>query len=870
MSKIITIYVDDRPIEVPEGMNLVDACKLHGVNIPVFCYHPKLKPVGMCRMCLVELGAEQRDRATGQVVLGEDGKPVVRWMPKLQTACTSVTGAGMYVRTLTDMVKRGRKDIIEFILTSHPLDCPVCDKGGECPLQELTMDFGPGKSRFIYEEKIHLAKHYPLGEQIYLDRERCIQCARCIRYVEEITDDPVLQFHERGRRLQIITNSNPGFDSKFSGNTTDICPVGALTTADFRFGARPWELGSAASLCTHCPVGCNLTLNTRLDRDAGGNVIIKRVMPRQNEQVNEIWICDKGRFGHHFTVAPDRIKAPLVRKGNRLIETTWDEALDLVAGKLKDAGKAVGALAGPTLSNEDLWALRRLVEGQGGAKLGAWPATMTGGDLIAEVGVAQGTNFNDMGAGTCIAVVASDLEEEAPIWWHRVKTAADRGAKLVVINGRATKLDRYTPHTVRYAYGDEVATLNGLLRAVVDGGWANADFIKARVEGFDALKDALKDVKAAHRQAAEALAAAENLVVIVGGEGLSLSAHGALMQAAANLLVVTGHAGRPNNGLLAVWPGANTQGALDMGFTPEAAVSILAQAADYKALVVAGADPAGEEPRAAEALKAAGFLVVTALFLDDTAAMADVVLPRMSFAECEGTFTNGERRVQRFYRGIDRVGDGRPDWQIFQQIGAKLEQGRVRPSAGAVMAAIVQNVARYAGMDYPSLAKVEPQFPTVGDEDLYYGGTTYKNGGGLGIQWAVAAERPDYRLRVKVAKAPPAAKPGKGELMVVPVRLLYDQGTEFYKTRLVHQRVPEAYVALSAPDAARLGVGDGARVRVTLNGNTVEVAACVKETVPGGVALLPLNLGVGPLPRAAGVGSVTVLEAASVASEVEA
>ncbi|MCZ7544993.1 MAG: NADH-quinone oxidoreductase subunit NuoG [Anaerolineae bacterium] len=854
MSETVTIYLDDRAIEAPKGMNLVDACKLHGVDIPVFCYHPKMEPVGMCRMCLIELGFEQRDRTTGEVVLGEDGKPLVRWFPTLQTACTQVVSEGMHVRTTTEAVRRGRKDIIEFILTSHPLDCPVCDKGGECPLQELTMDFGPGKSRFLYDEKIHLAKRYPLGEQIYLDRERCIQCARCIRYVEEITDDPVLQFYERGRRLQIISTSEPGFDSKFSGNTTDICPVGALTTADFRFGARPWELDSAASICTHCPVGCNLTLNTRLDRDAGGRVIIKRVMPRQNEQVNEIWICDKGRFGHHFTAAPDRITTPLVRKGGKLVEATWSEALELVAGMLKSAGKAVGALAGPTLSNEDLWALRRLVEGQRGARLGVWPPTMTGGDLIAEVGVAQGTNFTDMGKGACIVVVASDLEEEAPIYWHRVKVAADRGATLVVVNGRATKLDRYTRHRVRYHYGDEVATLNGLLRQAL--GDAAPD-----IDGFDQLRAALENAPAVDAAAAQAIAGATDLVVIVGGEGLSMAAHGALMQAAANLLVATGHVGRPNNGLLAVWPGANTQGALDMGFTPEDATHIIDNAASFEALIIAGADPADEDPRAAAALQEAGFIVATALFLTPTAELADVVLPRMSFAERDGTFTNGERRVQRFCKAIDRVGESRADWQIFQQVGAALGQGRAMPTPGVVMAQIVERVPWYAGMDYPTLAEVAPQFPMVGGEDLYYGGTMYKNAGGLGRQWAVAAEQASYQARVRVPKAPAAPKPGKGELIVVPVRLLYDQGTEFYKTQLVHRRVPQAYVALNAGDAARLSVREGARVRVRLAGTEVEVAARVRASVPEGVALLPLNLGVGPLPHAASVGTVAVAEA---------
>jgi NADH-quinone oxidoreductase subunit G len=864
MSETITIYLDDKPVEVPKGATLVDAAKMHGVDIPVFCYHPKLEPVGMCRMCLVELGFEQHDRQTGEAVLDEDGKPLVRWMPTLQTACTTRTSAGMHVRTLSEMVSRGRRDIIEFLLNNHPLECPICDKGGECSLQNLATRYGPAVSRFVPEDKRHLAKHVPLGELIYLDRERCILCDRCVRYCEEIVDDPVLALHERGSSLQIITASEPGFDSKFSGNTTDICPVGALTTADFRFGARPWELTNIPSICPHCAVGCNITLCTRLDRDAGGGAIIKRVMPRQNEQVNEIWICDKGRFGHHFTTAPDRVTSPLVRREGGLIEATWEEALEAIVARLDQAKGAVGALAGPTLSNEDLWALRRLLAGRGSQKLGVWPANMTGGELIAEVGLASGSNFSDMGKGTCIMVIASDLEEEAPIWWHRVKTAADRGASLVVINGRPTKLDRYTSHSIRYQYGGEVEALGSLLRAVVDSGWTDAAFISARVDGFEQLGAALPEMTGAHKDAASALAKAENLVIIVGGEGLSRARHGALMQAAANLLIVTGHVGRPNNGLVAVWPGANTQGALDMGFRAESTDAILGRTGEVKALLIAGADPVGESPAAAEALETlrreGGFIILTELFATPTVALADVVLPRMSFAEREGTFTNGERRVQRFYRALEPTGQARPDWMIFQQIGERLGQGRAKPAAAAVMAEINAELPLYAGMDYPSLARVEPQFPQVGDDDLYYGGTAGKNTGGLGVQWSSAGEDVSHRLPVKAAEAPPPPAPADDQLMVVPVRLLYDRGIVFYKSELMHGRVPEPYVALSAGDADRLGLSDGARARVTVDGRTVEVEARLGDATVDGVALVPVELGTGPLPRAASAGTVSTLE----------
>ncbi len=400
MGKMINLKIDDHAITVPEGMLIVDAAKKAEIDIPVFCYHPKMKPVGMCRMCLVDIGRPMIDRATGKPVLEADGSPRIQFAPKLDTACTTPVSEGMVVVTTSEKVTAARKEVLEFLLTSHPLDCPICDKGGECPLQNLTMEHGPGESRFKYAEKMHLAKHVPLGELIYLDRERCIQCGRCTRFQHEVVDDPVIGFHDRGRALEIITDSEPGFDSIWSGNTTDICPVGALTTADFRFGARPWELTASASVCNQCPVGCNITYNTRREAMSSGKNMIKRVMPRQNEAVNEIWICDKGRFGYHFAELADRLRQPLVRKDGALQPATWEEALTLVAEKAKGAGSGFMTLAGGRLSNEDLFNLRQL--NPTGANL--LYTYMGGGDLIDQVGVGQGTNFSDMGKGTAILV----------------------------------------------------------------------------------------------------------------------------------------------------------------------------------------------------------------------------------------------------------------------------------------------------------------------------------------------------------------------------------------------------------------------------------------------------------------------------------
>lgn len=847
MTETITIIIDGQDYQVPRGMNLVDAAKMHGVDIPVFCHHPKLEPVGMCRMCLVELGSLAVNRETGQPERDENGQPVVRWFPKLQTACTQEASPGMVVRTDSAAVAQARYNVLEFLLTSHPLDCPICDKGGECPLQELTMAYGPGQSRFIYDDKMHLAKQIPLGDLICLDRERCIQCARCIRFCDEIVGDEVLAFHERGRRLQIITISDPPFDTKFSGNTTDICPVGALTTVDFRFGARPWELDEVASICPHCPVGCNISASTRLDRDFGGRKMIKRIMPRQNEAVNEIWICDKGRFGHHHSRSEERLTQPMIRRDEEWVPITWETAYREIAAQLARHGRESGFLAGASLSNEDLWELRKLARlTHADCSLGVWPATMGGIEQVTQVGVGVGTRLQDLGPDSAILVIASDLDEEAPIWWLQVKQAADRGAKVVVANGRATKLDQYATVALRYPYGEAVAALNSFAVIARRSNAIDEAFVAARAEGFAEFDASLKGARVPkpYAEAAQALLGAKDLVVFVGGEGVTLAQHGELMQAAANLLILTGHAGRANNGLIPVWPGANMQGALDMGFGPQATHDLIAQRPTM--WIIAEADPVAEDARMAEALVGAEFVALATQFMTPTAEKAHVLLPVQSFAEREGTFTNGLRRVQRFYMAQTPLEGTLPAWKVFAHISSSMPGGaKPRIAPGLVMRDITQHVLRYAEMSYPNLAHVEPQFPLVGGEDMYYGGTAYSNHGGLGVQWATNAEREKYSLAVRPVDV---ARPRLDGLAVVAVRLLYDREPLFAPSSIMHQRVPAPYVELNVRDAEALGIAEGDAVMLTADGVQMAAEARVNSHAPAGTVLVPQRLGATPIP----------------------
>ncbi len=831
MGELINLEIDGIEVQVPAGTLVVDAAKKAGIDIPVFCYHPKMEPVGMCRMCLVQIGRPQMNRETGEFERNDDGSYVIQFGPKLETGCTIVVSEGMVVRGLTDEVAQARKDIIEFLLTSHPLDCPVCDKGGECPLQNLTMEFGSGESRFLYDEKIHFAKHYPLGELIYLDRERCIQCGRCVRFQDEIVDDAVIGFEDRGRSLQIVTYSEPGFDSYFSGNTTDICPVGALTTSDFRFGARPWEMKAVASVCTHCPVGCNLTLNVRRENKSGGEFVVKRVMPRQNEWVNEIWICDKGRFAHHYASSKDRLTQPLVREKGELKPAAWDEALEVVARHFREAGSGLLTVASGRISNEDLFNLRSLSEHLEG-NIALYSET-AGGDLVNQVGVGQGTNLSDLGPESTIFVIASDLEEEAPLYWLRVKQATDRGAKLIVANPRHTKLERYAGRVLRYPYGREAAFVLAMINSLS----------AKRVE----LPPELQDIERSQqiKDAAKDFAEADNAIILYGSEGTSFPSSRDLAQACANLLIITGHAGKANNGLIAVWPRANILGAWDMGFRP---VDDLAAAISSKrALYFVAADPVGDDPNTIEAVNSAEFVVVQELYLTETAKLADVILPAQSFIEREGTLTNGEHRIQRFYAAVPARPQARPDFTISAQIGQKVGLELEARFPFKVMEQIAAQIPDYSDVSYSEVSTVVDQWPIIGRSDVYYGGTTYENAQGLGQQLQPALQKGQ---QVALQAVQPA-EIDQSDLMAVPITLLYDRGQTVMPATLLNQRIPEPYVVVHPETVISSGITEAAQVKIVISGFEVEVMAHLDETIPQGVVLIPRSMGIpihGPTP----------------------
>src|SRR4051794_18842913 len=395
----ITLVVDGVEVNAPEGEMLVDAAKHGDVEIPVFCYEPKLGgPVGACRMCLVE----------------------IEGIPKLQTACSTPVRDGMVVYTRTDRVVGAQNAVVEFLLVNHPLDCPVCDKGGECPLQDIAMGWGPGRSRVI-DPKRHFRKPAPLSPLVRIDRERCILCYRCVRFSQEVAEDEQLQLLGRGAHTYVGTFDDRPYIAPFHGNVIELCPVGALTAEAYRFRARPWDIEDSGSICTLCPSQCNVKFTVRDER-------VQRVLARDNREVDDGWLCDKGRFGFQMIAAEDRITEPMVRSGGELRPVSWEEALDAAADGLRAAGEASAAIAGGATSNEEGYLAQRImraalgsphVESRAGGALGHRDAVALSQPKLA-------AKVSDIDEADAVLVLGADLLHQMPILDLRVRKAIRR------------------------------------------------------------------------------------------------------------------------------------------------------------------------------------------------------------------------------------------------------------------------------------------------------------------------------------------------------------------------------------------------------------------------------------------------------------
>ena len=360
--------------EFPKGTRLIEACEQAGSYVPRYCYHKKLSSPGNCRMCLIEMGMPRMgpDR---KPALGDDGKPEINWMPRPQICCATDVSEGLGVRTNSPLVEECRRGVMEFLLINHPLDCPICDQAGECRLQEFSVEYGRQDSRFL-ENKVKKPKNVELGPRVTLDDERCILCSRCIRFSKEIAQDDVLGFIDRGSYTTLTAHPGRRLENNYSLNTVDICPVGALTSSDFRFKMRVWFLKETKSFCTSCATGCNTIIGAREN-------VIYRQTPRENDAVNSCWMCDYGRLNFDYLQSERRLLAPAVREQDKLEPATWKHAIETVAAQLKPyVGRQIAILASGRMTNEELWLTTRLAKLLGTTLIDIVPRTGPGDDIL--------------------------------------------------------------------------------------------------------------------------------------------------------------------------------------------------------------------------------------------------------------------------------------------------------------------------------------------------------------------------------------------------------------------------------------------------------------------------------------------------------
>ncbi|MBJ7348657.1 MAG: NADH-quinone oxidoreductase subunit NuoG, partial [Thermoleophilaceae bacterium] len=530
--KTITFTIDGAQVNAPEGIMLVDAAKYGGVEIPVFCYEPKIGgPVGACRMCLVE----------------------IEGIPKLQTACSTPVRDGMSVITRSPRVAEAQNSVVEFLLANHPLDCPVCDKGGECPLQDIAYGWGRGKSRFT-EPKRHFEKPVALSPSIAIDRERCILCYRCVRFSQEVSEDHQLVLLERGSQSYVGTFDGNPYIAPFSGNVIELCPVGALTSQAYRFKARPWDVEQGGSVCTLCPAQCNVSHTVRDEQ-------VMRTLARDNNGVDDGWICDKGRFAHQAWQSDQRITQPLVRQGDKLLPARWDHALEVAAAALKKSGAKTVALAGGGSSNEEGWLLRRLMlEAVGSPHIDSRRANKPTVEIAQTLFAPSLTAaVPDLEWADAVLVLDCELVDDMPIIDLRIRKGVRRnGVKLAIASARPSTLDGVATASARYAPGQAGAFTQALLAALGAPAGGELEDLATRagssVENIQAVAATLTDAQR---------------VVIVWSERLSETPHGgAPLQALCNLAGHLNLSTTDGAGLFQVPIQANGRGLREIGVLP--------------------------------------------------------------------------------------------------------------------------------------------------------------------------------------------------------------------------------------------------------------------------------------------------------------
>jgi len=797
--------------------------------------------------------------------------------PALQPACMIQVAPDMKVDTESAATKKAQDGVLEFLLINHPLDCPVCDKGGECPLQDNAYAYGPGESRFV-EEKRHFEKPIPVSDVVFLDRERCILCDRCTRFAKEVAGDPLIHFQNRGNETEVNTFPDDPFASYFSGNTVQICPVGALTAKPFRFKARPWDLEKVESTCTSCSVGCRVTIESSRNH-------VLRSQGVDIDPVNWGWLCDKGRFDFEAIESDERLSEPLIRKNNELIAATWAEAIGLAADAIKKAEPtAVAVLGGARLTNEAAYAWVKLAKGIIGTD--HCDAQLDDGlPGVVVAGLPPATIDDACAPDTTVIVVDANLKEEWPVLFLRLRDAAlNRGTKIIELTPMVSGLADFATASLVHRPGEAHRAMRALIGDGDPAAIAAGDLERAKA------------------------AVGDKVVAIVGRSSLGESAD-AVVEAAAVLLDA-----RADATFLPAVRRGNARGAIDMGLSPGLlpgrvaletgrqwfhehwstvpaeegadATGILTAAAEGRidVLILLGSDPMADfrdHALAQRAIAGARTVIAVDTFLNASSSRADVVLAAAGYAETEGTTTNIEGRVSVLSEKVTPPGTTRPDWMLAAELAYRLGSDLGLESVDGIWREIEALAPSHAGItrelllspagDDGVLVPLRPDVARAAEgKPVRITGTEGSTPDARALAEAAeaadagdqsdeneaepAAEAVDANARAEAAsdarpdtvvfaRSSPYESPAVDSysLRLVAARKLYDLGTLVQHSPSLAALAPGSKLLVHPSDLDRLGVHDGDNVKVTSSRTTVTIDAHASSAIPKGSAVLTVN-----------------------------
>ena len=846
----VHLTIDGISITVPKGTLVIEAARRVGVMIPHFCYHPKLKPDANCRMCLVE----------------------VEKMPKLQTSCSTVATDGMAVRTATSVVNDAHKSVLEFILANHPLDCPVCDQGGRCDLQDFSHEYTATASRFVETKRIFQKEYFsPLIET---QMNRCVQCLRCVRYCDEVMDVKALAPSGRGTMTEIKSFGPHPLDCEFCGGCVQICPVGAITSRLSMYEYRPWMVKRADTICQFCGDGCQVTVQTK------GNELIE-VNSEYGAGRNNGDLCARGFFGYHATSHPDRLTKPLLRRNGLLVEATWEEALEYTAqqiARLKQAygSQAFGGLITSRCTNEELYLFQkfmRLAIGTNNVDSSARYGQVNGVQAMRRI---QGSHrwtisFEDITEADVLLLVGTNITEANPITGLRVKEAVKKGqAHLFTIESirpavgaisNITNLAQQHICVLPVHFGDAVL---GLLKAVVEGQLVDQEFRKQSADYVSALSQTLSslswaDLEAAtgagretFEQMASGIAKGRRVIILAGQELVrSAGGYGACLQLL-DLLLLTGKLTENGSGFGTLAEENNDQGAVEMGAVaellpgaldfasperraqmsrawkaeiPSKAGATLIEMIDQansgllKGMIVVGENPVGSLPshlHAKEALQSLELLVCQELFLTETAALAHVVFPAAAPLEKAGTFTNQEGHVQAVRPAIEPAGDSRPDWEILSALSVLLGTPMEYADQKELLKEIRSVIPGY-GLLGPAPIPSKVDTAAIG---RYIGGGFRQT---LPTLYTLAPRGPQ----------------AEGSWQIELTQSLFHSGKLSVRSKGLIQIEGKGALRMNPADATRLAVKDGDRVRLSNKRGELITTIKLAERVPQGSVRFP-------------------------------